>query len=56
MPKRTFNQLASALVSQNTRSKKPRLQPGLKYVNAKTKRPWISATKTFNYMNDDPFN
>lgn len=54
MPKRTFNQLATALVSQNTRSKRPRLQPGLKYTTSSNKFPWISATKTFNYMNDDP--
>ena len=54
MPKRTFNQLATALVSQNTRSKRPRLQPGLKYTTSSSKFPWISATKTFNYMNDDP--
>ena len=32
--KRTFNQLATALVSQNTRSKRPRLQPGLKYTTS----------------------
>ena len=37
-------------VSSHTRSKRPRLNNGI--VNSK-RFPWIAATKTFNFMNDD---
>ena len=50
MTKRSFPNAIG--VSGNTRSKKPRLNSGLRDV-VKNK-PWISATKTYNFMNDDP--
>jgi hypothetical protein len=47
MSKRTHNTLND--VSLNTRSKKPKLTSEL----TRKKNPWISATRTFNYMLDD---
>ena len=47
MSKRTYSTLN--IVSSNTRSKKPKLREGLSI----KKNPWISATRTFNFMLDD---
>jgi len=48
MSKRTHDTLSS-IVSSHTRSKKPKLNTGL----FNKKNPWISATRTFNFMLDD---
>ena len=55
--KRTFDDLEQPSVSCGTRSKRPRITES--YASFYTKldqlreKPWISATKTFNYMAND---
>ena len=55
--KRTFEQFEESSVSQSTRSKKPRIIESYDNFYEKLdkikEKPWISATKTFNYMAND---
>ena len=55
--KRTFDELEQQPVSHSTRSKRPRITESYEsFYNKLDKvkeKPWVSATKTFNYMSND---
>lgn len=51
--KRKINLVYDSCVAMNTRSKKPCLIIPRDDTNVKTQKPWVSATKTYNFMVND---